>query len=254
MSNEWEEFVRYIFHEHIERRLALSHPFFHHHLEDYDYRLSRLLEATRALRFISDFARNDEDTLSIFTPEMLRRTVAEVRNGTVTNAELVVRTGIVDIIQDYFKEIVDGMSVDHFPEQDLTVLRQSGSTDPRGEIKAMVFLVKSRKEQLLFEGQEVCFGHRLEEAIGRIERIEGSLPGETKEPSQSNRRQAVKRATFKGIGSIAQGALMTITNVSLAAGFWKVPLPPETTSVGAVVSITSGIGTILTGIGELRGE
>ena len=48
--------------------------------------------------------------------------------------------------------------------------------------------------------------------------------------------------------------LMAITNITLAAGVWIVPLPAETTSVGAVVSATSGIGMIFTGIGELRGE
>jgi propanediol dehydratase large subunit len=37
-------------------------------------------------------------------------------------------------------------------------------------------------------------------------------------------------------------------------GVWSDPLPVETTSVGEVVSATSGIGMIFTGIGELRGE
>jgi len=44
---------------------------------------------------------------------------------------------------------------------------------------------------------------------------------------------------------------MTITNITLAAGVWSVPLPAETTGVGVVVSATSGIGVIFTGIEEL---
>ncbi len=170
------------------------------------------------------------------------------------NNELVVDTGIADVIQDYFGEIVDGMSVDHFPKEDFEVLEQAGSSDSRREIIALVYLIKSRKEQLIRESRQVRFSQTLGEVAQRVERIENTFSQEPPKPNQSNKKTAVKRATFKGIGSIAQGALMTMTNITLAAGLWSVPFPPETASLGAVVSATTGIGTILTGIGELRGE
>jgi hypothetical protein len=157
-------------------------------------------------------------------------------------------------------EIVDGMTVDHFPQEDFEILRQSGSPDPRREVTAIVHLIKSRKEQLLWRNNDnIRFSQRLIQVAERIEKISASLPKEapqepTKPNETANKQPPVKRAVFKGLGSIIQGMLMTITNVSLAAGLWTVPLPAETTSVGAVISATSGIGMIFTGIGELRGE
>jgi hypothetical protein len=211
----------------------------------------------RAARFIRDFVETDKEILSLFTPKMLQYTLQQIKQGAYFSNELVVRTGIVDIVQDYFGEIVEGMNISHFPEADIEVLRQAGSSDPQREIVAMTHLVKSRKEILIREGREVRFSHSLEQVTERIERIEKTvilLSEEEPETNQVSNQPPVKRETFKGIGSIAQGALMTITDITLAAGWWSVPLPPETTSVGAVVSIASGIGTILTGIGELRGE
>jgi hypothetical protein len=228
----------------------------HHHLDDFGYEMNRLSNSMRAVRFIRDYANDDDDISRVFTPEMLKRIFDDAKNGSRTNNRLVVDSEIADIIQDYFGEIVDGMTVDHFPQEDFEILRQSGSPDPRREVTAIVHLVKSRKEQILWRNNDnVRFSHRLVQVTERIEKISESLPKEPLKPNETASKQpAVKRTVFKGLGSIIQGTLMTITNITLAAGVWSVPLPTETTSVGAVVSATSGIGMIFTGIGELRGE
>lgn len=62
------------------------------------------------------------------------------------------------------------------------------------------------------------------------------------------------RRWFKGIGNIAQGAALSIANISLAIGALKLPVSPETQTWGAIASVTTGIGTVLSGIGELRNE
>ena len=67
-------------------------------------------------------------------------------------------------------------------------------------------------------------------------------------------REPRRRKVFKGVGGIAQGALLTAVDVSLLAGWWALPLGPETAKVGSVVSIVTGIGTIMAGVGDLRGE
>ena len=254
MSKDYEEFVKYVFHEHIEKRLSRIRRDWGHHL-DREYFLASLLRATRNVRFIRDYAERDEDIRESFMPEFLKGTVRQIRYGVEMNNRFTVDTGIADVIQDYFGEIVDGIDVDYFPKEDMDVLQQSGSTDPRRDITAFVYLIKSRKEQFLRDGKEVRFSGVLVETVKRIERIEMSLPEEPPTPNEPATKQpTVKCAIFKGLGSIAQGTLMTATNLTLAAGLWSIPLPVETTSLGAVVSATTGIGTILTGIGELRGE
>lgn len=255
MSNDYEEFIKYIYYEHIEKRLDRHRRDFHH-LENINYNINKLSRAMQAVRFIRDYASDDSVITHIFTSEMLKRIFDDARDGSHANRRLVVDTEIADIIQDYFGEIVDGMTVDHFPKEDFEILRQSGSPDPRREVTAIVHLVKSRKEQLLWRNNDnVRFSHRLIQVTERIEEISESLPKESPKPNETASKQPViKRTIFKGLGSIIQGTLMTITNITLAAGVWSVPLPTETTSVGAVVSATSGIGMIFTGIGELRGE
>lgn len=255
MSNEYEEFIKYIYYEHIEKRLD-RHKRYFHHFEDISYNVNKLSRAMQAVRFIKDYASDDDDISRVFTPEMLKRILDDARDGTRTNRRLVVDTEIADILQDYFGEIVDGMTVDHFPEEDFEILRQSGSSNPRREITAIIHLIKSRKEQLLWHNNnDVRFSRRLVQATERIEAISESLPKESSKPNDvASKQPPVKRSVFKGLGSIIQGTLMTVTNITLAAGVWSVPLPPETTSVGAVVSATSGIGMVFTGIGELRGE
>ncbi len=258
MSKDYDEFIKYIYYEHIEKRLD-RHKRDFHHLEDINYHVTKLSRAMQAVRFIRDYASDDSMITHIFTPEMLKGIFDDARDGTHTNRRLVVNTEIADIIQDYFLEIVDGMTVDHFPKEDFEVLRQSGSPDPHREVTAIVHLIKSRKEQLLMRNRDnIRFSQRLIQVTETIEKISASLPKEVSKESKANdtssKQPPVKRAVFKGLGSIIQGTLMTITNITLATGVWNVPLPAETTSVGAVVSATSGIGMIFTGIGELRGE
>jgi len=252
MNSDYEEFIKYIFDEHIRPRLRRMGHWMHFR-QDAEYEIDRLSKSMRTLRLIKDYTESDDDISRTFTPEMLNRTLENIYHGVRFNNRLVADTEIADIIQDYFGEIVDGMSVDHFPNEDFEVLQQSGSPNPRREVTAIVHLIKSRKEQFIRGGDNVRFSRRLVQTSERIEKIWKSFPVE---PPQSGEPSspAIKRATFKGIGSIVQGALITATDISLAAGWWSVPLPPETTSVGAVVSATSGIGMILTGIGELRGE
>lgn len=257
-KSEYEEFVDYIYHEHIENRLArIRSRIMRHRLDDeLGYHIDELSKAVRAIRLIKEYADDDETISRSFSPEMLGRTLSRVEQGARFNNRIVAETEIVDIIQDYFGEIVDGMKVDHFPKEDFEVLRQSGSSDPRREVVAMIHLVKSRKERFMQESRNVRFGQRLTQGAERIEEIRKALPQELpskqNEPGKGN--SVVKRATFKGIGAIAQGTMLTITDLTLAAGLWSVSLPAETTTVGAVVSATTGVGMILTGIGELRGE
>jgi hypothetical protein len=89
---------------------------------------------------------------------------------------------------------------------------------------------------------------RLGEAQGQFssgDRGSGAAPFET--PKKSRR-------WFKGLGQIAQGAAFSIANVALAMGALQFQVSPETQTWGAIASVTTGIGTVLSGIGDLRNE
>lgn len=255
MSNTYDEFVKHIYYEHLEKHLAPWKRRHWHHLEDMGYNITGLTSSLRAIRFLQDYAGDEDDLSGVFTPETLRKVVERVKYGVQENNHIVVDTGIADVLQDYLKEIVEGMTVEHFPQADFEILREAGSSDARREIGATVHLMKSRKEDWFRFKSDHRFSRRLVQAREEMERITESLPKELAKTEDQNRnRPVVKRAVFKGIGSIGQGALLTLTDVSLLAGIWGTSISPDTTTVGAVVSITSGIGLILTGVGELRGE
>ena len=83
------------------------------------------------------------------------------------------------------------------------------------------------------------------------------LKGEKKESKEGRRpaeTQKKSRRWFKGLGQIAQGSAFSIANVALAVGALKFPVSPETQTWGAVASVSTGVCTVLSGIGDLRNE
>jgi hypothetical protein len=74
-------------------------------------------------------------------------------------------------------------------------------------------------------------------------------------PEDSSKKIPKKsRRWFKGLGQISQGAALSIANIGLAINVFKLPVSPETKTWGAIASVTTGIGTVLNGIGDLRNE
>jgi hypothetical protein len=62
------------------------------------------------------------------------------------------------------------------------------------------------------------------------------------------------RRWFKGLGQISQGTALSIADIGLAISVLKLPVSPEAQTWGAIVSVITGIGTVLNGIGDLRNE
>jgi hypothetical protein len=69
-----------------------------------------------------------------------------------------------------------------------------------------------------------------------------------------NQMPKKSRRWFKGVGQIAQGSALSIADVALAIGVLKLPVSAETQTWGALASVTTGIGTVLNGLGDLRNE
>jgi hypothetical protein len=78
------------------------------------------------------------------------------------------------------------------------------------------------------------------------------LKANEEKPSQEIPKKP--RRWFKALGQIAQGTAISIANVALAIGALKFPVSPETQTWGAMASVATGIGTVLSGVGDLRNE
>jgi len=247
-KDEWRELIKHIYYQSIEPKLRRRRKHFHpfEWFERYPHELERLMRAMRVIRFIEDNFDEDDDLTEYWKPEFLKRTLDDLSGGLHLNKSWVVETGISDSIEEFFEEIVDGMDVDDIPEQDLIALRQSGSQDPKQECQLSILRLK-RKKEIVIKRKETSFSFTIKESVDRLERRKERL-------QKSNSNEPPKKKLFKGLGTICKGAMLTVVDVSLVAGMWPTGLPTEATTVGAVVSLTTGIGDILIGVGEMRGE
>lgn len=249
-KEEWKEMVKEIYYQSIEpkfrRRLKHFHPF--EFYEKYPYDIHRIIKAIRVLKFIDENFDDDDDLTTAFNKDYLHNLLNDLESGLSLNNRLVVETGVVDVIEEYFDEITSYMDVDDLPEQDLEALRQAGSRNPKAELQLSMLRIKHKKEIIIKRKSN----HSLRYTVKDSKEIISNKQSEIKE---SNSNQPPKRKIFKGIGSIAKGALLTTVDATLMVGIWApLPLSVEATTVGAVVSITTGLGDILNGVGEIRGE
>lgn len=248
-KEEWREIIKEIYYQSIEpklrRKIKKFHPF--EICERYPYDIHRLIKALRTIRFIDETFDEEENLAESFTQEFLLKILNDVDSGLSLNNHLVLETGIVDAIEEFFEEIIDGMDVDDIPEQDFEALLKSGSRNPKAEIQFSMLKLRKKKDIIIKRGKNHSLYYRVKESKDIIKQRQAEI-------KESNSNISPRRKIFKGIGTICKGALLTTVDATLVAGLWPFSLSIETTTVGAVVSMTTGIGDIFNGIGEIRGE
>ena len=249
-KEEWNELVKSICNQKIKPKLRNIYRKYHpiELFEEFPFRNRGLYKATRTIKFIDDNFDEEDDLTQVFNKEYLDNTLNNLKWSAEHNNRLVLKTGISDIVEEFWEEIVDGMDISDIPEADFEALREAGSTDPKSEIHVSMVRIKKRKKSVHYNSKESSITYSLEKSESIVERKKEVL----KECNSNN--PPTKRKIFKGLGGICRGAILTGVDIGLLAGFWPVPLSPDTTTVGAVASITTGIGDIMIAVGELRGE
>jgi hypothetical protein len=248
-KDEWRKIVKEIYYQSIEPKFRRSMKHFHPFelFERYPYDIHKIIKALRVIRFINENFDDNDDLTTAFTKEYLVDIFENLDDGLSFNNRLILDTEVVAVIEEFFDEISSLMEVDDLPEQDFEALRQSGSRDPKTEMQLSIIKTKHKREILIKKNKDRSLTYRIKESKEVVKQKQADI-------KESNSNQPPTRKIFKGISSIARGALLTTVDATLIAGMWTVALPVETTTVGAVVSITTGIGDIFNGIGEIRGE
>jgi len=249
-KEEWNDLVKGICNQKIKPKLRKIHRKYHpfEWFEKFPFGDRGFYKASRTIKFINDNFDEEEDLTRAFNKEYLDNTLDSLRWGVEHNNRLVLKTGISDVVEEFWEEIVDGMDISDIPEADFEALREAGSLDPKSEIHVSMVRIKKRKKSVRYNSKESSMRYSLKKSETVIERKKEVL----KECNSNN--PPTKRKIFKGLGGICRGAILTGVDIGLLAGFWPVPLSPDTTTVGAVASITTGIGDIMIAVGELRGE
>lgn len=213
----------------------------------------RLIQASRTISFLEEVpelgpswdAGPHADLMRIALTDLLK---AHQR----VNIELLTESGIVDVFDEYLEEILAELEIEDLPEADLIALGEAGSVDPRAELMLRIkkirhyFLSKQQRTDTLTLSRAATEagernGVRLAQFADKPRRQSSNIP-----PRQ--------RSWFKGLGSICRGTVLTAVDVSLLGSWWSMQLSPDTTVVGSMASIATGLGDIAVGIGEFREE
>lgn len=248
---EYSAFLDYLFHTYIRDRLHRIErhwdgPMGHHM---WHYEIDRLRRAMHVIRYIQSHCDDTDDIYSTFQTERLSRVVDEVRDGVRRSDHLAEEAGFLDAIEGHYPEIVAGMKLEHFPEADLVLLRDLGSDDPKRDIQAVIHILKARQPPPQFRDQP-----SIRTELSQGEEQLSSAVAEMQAGKDKPETTKKSRRWFKGLGQVAQGAALSLADIGLAVGVLQFPVSPETQTWGSLISTTTGVGMIMTGVGELRAE
>ncbi len=202
----------------------------------------------RSYKFINAMDTVPEDVYGVLRAERIRQLLSDISRDFIATNRILDKTGFQDALDAHYDELVEGLALKHFPAEDFRILEDLGSRNPQRDLRAVIFLLKARKDWNRGEQTRIRSQlSRIEEQL-KEERVKISKGSEIPVEARKNRRW------FKGLGQIAQGAALSVANVALAAGWTGFSVSVETQSWGALVSVTTGVGMVSSGAGDLRGE
>jgi hypothetical protein len=256
-ENEYREFLTFLFERYIRPRIArVRHRYARHFEDEMSYHLDQAVRSVRVFRFVESYCDNDDDVYETFTLERLSSAVSETRYSLEFANRLVDDAGFLDACESHAREIADGLEAAYLPDADKDVLREMGSVNPEVELRTLVFLAKILMQRNDSKSHNAGLRQQLRYADERSKEWAAEFEKYVKAKKEGSAEDVPKktRRWFKGLGQIGLGAALSIENVALAIGTLHLPVSPETQTWGAITSVTTGVGTIVNGIGELRNE
>ncbi len=253
-DDEYKQFLTFLFDRYVRPRMPYIRRRFDHHMTDeWYYHIDQAARASHVLRFIDSYCEDDNDVYRTFAAERLTRAVSDARYSLDFSNRSVQDAGFLDAFESYHKEILSGLQPAHLPDAEREILKDMGSPDAEAELRALVYQARASCSRIERSKRELDIRRQLQRAEELLKKEEESFR-ETQNKEGSAETQKRSRRWFKGLGQIAQGSAISIANVALAAGVLKFPVSPETQTWGAVASVSTGICTLLSGIGDLRNE
>jgi hypothetical protein len=251
-DEEYRAFLAFLFERYVRPRVPFIRDRYLHHMgEEWSYHLDQAERAAVVLRFVEDHCLTDDDIYQTFQSERLKRTLSEAHSSLRFSNEAVEKTGFLEACESQLGPILEGLQAHHLPGIDREVLREMGSQDPEQEIRCLVHAARLNLERFVSPRREVRMEQELEQIEKLVARANERFGQSETAKSEIPRRS---RRWFKALGQIAQGTALSLANVALAIGVLKFPVSPETQTWGAVASVVTGIGTLLSGVGDFRNE
>lgn len=254
---EYRDFLRFLFERYVRPQLARVRDRHMHHGEwEFFYYLNGAVRAARMVRFLEADCRFAEDIYRTFTLERIEAAVSGTASCVEFSNNLTDAAGFLDAIDLHLSEIAGGLSASNLPEADENVLREMGSVDPKAALRGLVYRAKRWMEGRDRQGRDTGLRQELQYAEAKLKKeaadFQERIKAKKEQPSPEIPKKG--RPWFKGIGQISEGAALSIANLTLATGTLQLPVSPETQTWGSITSVSVGLSTVLSGIGELRNE
>jgi hypothetical protein len=255
-KSAWRQYIKDVYHLEIASKLRRARKRLHP--MEFSYHCEQIFRASRTIRYIESLDSDDVNVGAVLTKSHIKTTIQEIRSAHHETNEYVLRdSGIVEVLEVHMTEILSELEVSDLPREDIEALRRAGSADPKAELRVRLHRIRAHFAREQRQRDRMSLSSTITEASQQLDRKLQEL--EEPDDGPNRRPKAIaepetKKKWFKGIGSIARGTVLTGVDVSLLAGGWSLPLSPDTTIVGSVASIVTGLGDIAIGVGELRGE
>jgi hypothetical protein len=256
-DDQYLQLLEFLYDRYVRPHASTISDRFHHHMGDeWSYELTRAIRAARMLRFIETCSDTPSDVYSTFTLEGLRRTFYDVHYSSEFAERIVRDGGFLDAYEADPNGLLADIRPEYLPDIDKEVLRRIGSSNPDAELRVLMRNAKTILHHTGMNDRDRPISQQLKQVYECTERAAKDVDAEIEESKVESPKEKPKKSRrwYKGLGQIGQGAALTIANAALAFGAIHVPVSPETQTWGTLVSVVTGIGTMLSGVGDLRNE
>lgn len=261
---EYRAYMASLWEAHAPRVRAYAYLYYHHPFDNiFGYELYNLAEAWRVSRALDTGIH-----FEAFTDKFLGRTMEHVELAVRRSYDVLQEVELLPLLDRQYDLMAEHLRVSDLPEQELPFLEMHGFDIMNSDLTRLVYQVRhtanptrhreitpshalSQAGKSLAEAQKVFSQNEAnrQEHAAALASIQD--PRDHRELPPPERK---KPRVFKGLGQLVQGTAMTLADVGLALGAFPFPVSPETQSWGALASITAGVGSVMNGVGDLRGE
>ena len=249
-DRDYQAFLEYLFETYVRPRLwrvsEHNHKFISHRSGHYRENMRKTYEM---LRFIERRYGKGETPDWDFRAERLHDVIEKIRNELRYAIRILEDAGYRDAVDDHFSEIVAGMTMEHMPAEEIAVMKSLGSDDPDRDLRAVMYMLRIRYSNPRREFRPVT------SSLDRgVKELDQSIEEKAENKDDEFPKVSRPRRWWKGCGQIAQGCILSVANVGIALNAVDLPVSDETRTWGSIVSVTTGVGLIMSGVGDLRGE
>lgn len=249
---EYLVFLKYLYdRSSMSRSGRWRHP---ESLMHYGHLFEEAADALSVVHYIERHCRTDDAIYRTFTTSKLLESVRVASNNLGHCQRELDETGLLDLLEDHWDELLDGLAVDDFPSAELKLLADLGSQDPEADLRAVLHMLKSRRKYQ----RESQVSIRRDLKKGK-EELDITIKETWWEASDDGDRPAGKRPRknrqwFRRLGQVLEGGVYTLGDIAIAAGGTLAPVPPGSEPWRAIASVRVGVGLAMEGVRGQREE